>query len=137
MLKLIIRSFGLGLLCSTAAASGQATDRYTRVANQLVELINAGDYSAIQTNFDSQMGAALPLEKSTEFFSGLKQQMGKIQKVGEARPLGEGMLFLVKCENDALDMQLALYDRGRVGGLRFTPHVETKPAPEKHQTQLS
>src|SRR6266516_7117915 len=75
-------------LFSTEAASGQETNRYTKVAKQLVELINAGDYAGIQTNFNRQMAAALPLDKSSAFFSGLTRQMGKIEKLGEPQPVG-------------------------------------------------
>ena len=72
-------------LFSTAAAWGQGTDRYAKVANQLKELINAGDYAGIQTKFNKQMDAALPLDKSSAFFKGLTQQVGKIQKLGDPR----------------------------------------------------
>jgi murein DD-endopeptidase MepM/ murein hydrolase activator NlpD len=34
-------------------------------------------------------------------------------------------------------MQIALDGRGRIAGLLFQPHVATKPAPERHQTQLT
>src|SRR5206468_2990943 len=119
------------------AASGQETNRYTKVANQLVELINAGDYAGIQTKFNKEMGAALPLDKSSAFFNGLTQQMGKIQKLGEPRPVGEAMVFPAKCEKGALDMEIALDSRGLIAGLPFTPHVATKPEPEKHQAQFS
>ncbi len=70
------------------AASGQGTDRPAKAANQLVELINAGDYAGIQAKFNKEMDAALPLDKSRAFFSGLTQQMGKIQKLDEPRPVG-------------------------------------------------
>jgi len=69
------------------------TDRYTKVANQLKELINAGDYVGIQGKFNKEMGAALPLDKSSEFFKGLTQQVGKIQKLGKPQPVGEAMVF--------------------------------------------
>ena len=52
-----------GALFSTEAASGQGADRSTKVANQLVELINAGDYAGIQAKFNKEMDAALPLPK--------------------------------------------------------------------------
>src|SRR5437763_1136091 len=99
-------------LFSTEAASGQEADRYTKVANRLVELINAGDYAGIQAKFNKEMDAALPLEKSTAFFIGLKQQMGKIQKLGEPQPDGEAMVFPAHFEKDTLDMQIALDSRG-------------------------
>src|SRR5947207_6906 len=122
---------------SIEVASGQDTDRYKKVANQLVELINAGDYAGIQTKFNKEMDAALPLDKSSEFFNGLTQQMGKIQKFGKPQPDGETMVFPTEFEKGALDMQIALDSRGLIAGLSFKPHVATKPAPEKHETQLS
>ena len=73
---------------SIEVASGQDADRYKKVASQLVELINAGDYAGIQANFNKNMDAALPLDKSSAFFKGLTQQMGKIQKLGEPKPDG-------------------------------------------------
>src|SRR2546422_30514 len=99
------------------------TDRYTKVANQLVKLINAGDYADIQTNFNKEMGAALPLDKSSEFFKGLTQQVGKIQKLGKRQPVGEAMIFPTEFEKDTLDMQIVLDDRGLIAGLEFKPHV--------------
>jgi hypothetical protein len=98
-------------------------DRYTKVANQLKELINAGDYAGIQAKFNKEMGAALPLDKSSEFFKGLKQQVGKLQKFGKPQSAGEGMVFPAEFEKGTLDMQLALDDRGQVAGLAFTPQV--------------
>ena len=53
-------------ICAAKSTSGQGTDRSTKVANQLVELINAGDYASIQAKFSKEMDAALPLE-STNF----------------------------------------------------------------------
>jgi len=124
-------------LFSTDAALGQGTDRTTKVANQLVELINAGDYSGIQKHFNKEMDAALPLDKSSAFFKGLTQQMGKIQKLGEPQPGGGAVVFPAKFDKGMLDMQITLDNRGLIAGLLFKPHVAAKPAPEKHQTKLS
>src|SRR5438132_749821 len=110
-------------LLSTEAASGQGSDRYTKVANQLVKLINAGDYAGIQTNFNKEMDAALPLDKSSEFFKGLTEQMGKIQKLGKPQLVGEAMVFPTEFEKDTLDMQIALDGSGLIAGLTFTPHA--------------
>jgi hypothetical protein len=122
---------------STEAASGQGTDRSTEVANQLVELINAADYAGIQTKFNKEMDAALPLETSRAFFIGLPQQMGKIKKLGDPQPIGGALVFPAKFEKGTLDMQIVLDSRGLIAGLSFKPHVAAKPALEKHQTQLS
>jgi hypothetical protein len=124
-------------LFSTEAASGQETNRYTKMANQLMELINAGDYAGIQTNFNKEMGAALPLNKSSAFFNRLTQQVGKIQKLGEPQPGGGAMVFPAKFEKGTFDMQIVLDGRGLIAGFTFKPHAATKPEPEKHLAQLS
>src|SRR5204862_6728695 len=104
-------------------------DRYTKVANLLIELMNAGDYAGIQTNFNKEMNAALPPDKSREFFKQLAQQMGRIQKVGPPQAVGAARDFLAEFENGALDMQLALDNRGLIAGLLFKPRAATKPTP--------
>src|SRR6266436_4124888 len=114
----IFAVFGAALF-STEAAWGQGTDRYTKVANQLVELINAGDYAGIQAKFNKEMDAALPLDKSSAFFKGLTQQVGKIQKLGQPRPVGEATVFPAKREKGTLDMQIMLDSRGLIAGLLF------------------
>ena len=94
------------------------------MANQLVELINAGDYAGIQTNFNKEMDAALPLDKSSAFFNRLTQQVGKILKLGKPQFVGEGIVLPTEFEKGTLDLQLALDGRGQIAGLAFTPHVE-------------
>ena len=113
------------------------TDRYTKVANQLVELINAGDYAGIQAKFNKTMDAALPLDKSTSFFKGLTQQMGTNPETRRAAGRRRGVVFRTEFEKGTLDMQIVLDSRGLIAGLSFKPHVATKPVPKKHQTQLS
>ena len=112
-------------------------DRYTTVANQLKELINAGDYAGIQAKFNREMGAALPLDKSSEFFKGLTQQGGKIQKLGKPQPDGEAMVFPAEFEKGAFDMQITLDGRGLIAGLMFKPRASTKLELEKQQAQLA
>ena len=71
------------------------------MANQLVDLINAGDYSGIQAHFNKEMDAALPLDKSSAFFRRLTQQLGKIQKLDEPQPVGRAMVYPAKFEEGA------------------------------------
>src|ERR1043166_369438 len=107
-------------------------EQYTIVVNQLVKLINAGDYAGIQTNFSKEMATALPLDKASEFFKGLTQQVGKIQKLGKPQDYGEAMVFPAECEKGALDMLIALDGRGLIALFTLTPHAATKPEPEKY-----
>ncbi len=124
-------------ICFIELAPGQDVDPSTKVANQLVELINSGDYAGIQSKFTKEMSAALPLDKAKTFFNGLKQQMGKIQKLGQPQLVGGAAVFPAQFEKGTLDMQVVLDGRGLIAGLLFRPHVETKSALEKHETHLS
>lgn len=117
--------------------SAQDMERYTKVANHLVELINSGDHSAIQSLFSKEMSEALPLTKSTAFFKGLEQQFGKIQKLEPPRTPPPAVIFTAHFDHGLLDLQLSLNDHDQIAGLAFKPHVSTKPAPEKHRTELS
>jgi len=115
----------------------QDMDRYTKVANHLVELMNKENYSGIQALFSQEMSEALPLEKSTAFFKGVEQQFGKIQKLDPPRTPPPAGLFTAHLDHGLLDLQLSLNDRDQIAGLYLKPHVSSKPAPEKHRTELS
>src|SRR2546422_4953449 len=117
--------------------SAQDIDRYTKVANHLVELVNKEYYSGIQALFSKEMGEALPLEKSTAFFKGVEQQYGKIQKLDPPRTPPPAVLFTAHLDHGLLDLQLSLNNDGQIAGLYFKPHTSSKPAPEKHRTELS
>ena len=113
-------------------------DRYSKVANQLVQLINAGDYSGVEKLFNGEMSKALPLDKMTDFFKGLTTQFGKIQKLDEPKRSGEWVVFPAHCERGLLDMSLALDEKDKVAGLLFRPHsAATEPAATQLQTELS
>ena len=95
--------------------------RYLKVANRLVELVNAADYSGVEGLFDQEMSQALPPEKAAEFFQGAAAQFGKIQTLDDPEPAPEGMVFPAQCERGALDMTLALDAQGKIAGLLFKP----------------
>jgi hypothetical protein len=116
----------------------QDTESYTTVANHLVELINTADYSGIEGLFNKDMSKALPLEKATEFFTGLTDQAGKIQKLDQPKRSGAWTVFPAHCERRMLDMSLALDDQNRIAGLYFKPRpAASEAAPMKHLTELS
>ena len=96
-------------------------DRYTKVANRLVELINAADYSGIENLFNKQMSQALPLTKATVFFTELTAHVGKIQKLDESKHNAGWTVFPVHCERGMLDMSLALDGKSKIAGVTFKP----------------
>ncbi len=113
-------------------------DRYTKVANQFVQLINAGDYPGVEKLFNDGMSKYSPLQKTTDFFKEVTGQVGKIQKLDEPNRNGQWMVFLAHCERGMVDMSLALDDKEKIAGFLFKPHIASSdPAARKHQTELS
>jgi hypothetical protein len=133
----LVTLVSIALMLQTGQLRAQAPDRYVKAANRLVELLNAGDYSGIEEMFSSEMKAALPLDKSTDFFKGLTQQFGKLQKLDPPRTPPPAVSFTAHFERGLLDLQLSLDGRDQIAGLYFKPHTAAKPAPEKHQIILS
>ena len=64
---------------------------------------------------------ALPLNKATQFFAGMKAQFGKIQKLDEPRKSAGWTIFPAHFERGLMDMSLALDDKNKIAGLIFKP----------------
>ncbi|MGZ4963169.1 MAG: DUF3887 domain-containing protein [Limisphaerales bacterium] len=123
---------------STKAASKKKQDPYNKIANQLMELINAADYSGVEKLFNKDMSQALPLDKTKEFFNGLTAEVGKMQKLDAPKRTSEGRVYAVHCDQGVLDMTLALDDENKIAGLLFKPHApSSENAPKKNTTELS
>lgn len=116
----------------------QNTEPSTKVANQLVELINASDYSGIEKLFDKDMSAALPLNQAKKFFAGLSARFGKLEKLDEPKRKDGWTVFPAHFERGQMDMSLVLDGNEKISGLFFKPHAATpQSTPKKQLTQLS
>jgi peptidase M23-like protein/uncharacterized protein DUF3887 len=116
---------------------GQDIESYSKIANRLVDLINAADYSGVENLFNKRMGQALPLEKAKQFFTTLTGQFGKIQKLEQPKRNGEWTVFPAYCERGILDMSLALDEGNRIAGLYFKPRAaQSGTAPSQNLTEL-
>lgn len=115
----------------------QEADPYPRVANRLIQLINAANYSGVEALFNTEMSKALPLKEATAFFTGLSEQVGKMQKLEEPKRNAEGAVFSVHCERGMLDMALTLDDANKIAGVNFTPRAGSPEAPATQLTELS
>ena len=101
-----------------------------------MQLINAGNYSGIESLFNEKMAKFLPQEKATDFFKGLTGQFGKIQKLGEPQRNGEWVVFPAHCERGELEMSVALDERNKVAGLLFKPSSAASEAtPGRQKTE--
>jgi hypothetical protein len=128
---------GLTLMSSSALMRADEAERYTKVANRLVEFMNSANYSRIEGLYNKEMADALPLDKTTTFFKGIHAQFGKLDKLDPPRPAPAAMLFVAHFERGMLDLQLSLDSSDKIAGVYLKVHTDSKPAPEKHQTRLS
>jgi murein DD-endopeptidase MepM/ murein hydrolase activator NlpD len=113
-----------GLLVSEAAAGASApssAQRFTRVANKLIQAINRDDSAAIQAMFDAEMQRALPPAKADPFFRGLVTAQGKLKKAGAPRVTGDTAVMRVTAERGAWDFEITLGATDKVASLAVTP----------------
>jgi hypothetical protein len=101
----------------------EATNRYTVVARKLVDLLNAGDYAAVQHLYNPQMSDAFPPNVESDFYTQLTARFGNIERLDG--PTGNGYhgwtAFRLHCQRGELTMSLALDSDDQIAGLYFKP----------------
>jgi hypothetical protein len=117
---------------SPPTVSAEETNRYTLVARKIVDLLNAGDYPAMQTLYNPGMSKAFPLQKTTAFYTRLAKQFGKIENLDG--PTGKGYrgwtAYRLHCQRGELLMSLEL-DKDykehddKIAGIYFRPARST------------
>jgi murein DD-endopeptidase MepM/ murein hydrolase activator NlpD len=113
----------VGLLISEAAAgatSSASGQRFTNVANKLIQAINRDDSAAIQASFDAEMRQTLPPDKATPFFRGLVTANGKLKNAGAPQVTGPTAIVRVTAERGAWDFQITLDASGKISGITVT-----------------
>jgi len=121
-----------------AAAPPSAADRFQRVADRLVEAINAGDWAALGRDFAPVMREALPPDKAAAFFQGVRTQHGRIVGLDPPRlaPPAQAVLA-ARFDRGVLDLKIVLDAEDRIIGLWLLPHVPPVPVPEANETPLA
>jgi hypothetical protein len=111
-----------GLLITQAAAKAPASaQRFTKVANKLIQAIDRDDSAAIQECLDAQMQQALPPDKATPFFRGLVFAAGKLKKAGVLQVTGPTASVRVTAERGAWDFKITLDASDKISSLEVTP----------------
>ncbi len=103
------------------AAVPAAAQRFTKVANKLIEAINRSDSAAIQASLDTQMQQALPPDKATPFFQGLVTAGGKLKNAAAPKVDGSTAIVRVTAERGAWDFKITLDASDKISGLYVTP----------------
>jgi len=137
MKRVIIAFFIAALLVGSAFAGQGPMDRFEKVANRMVEAINAADYAAIEQDFGKVMRDAFPPAKLIPFFKGVESQYGRIEKLEAGRFVPPyTAIFPARFERGVLDIKLVLDNEDKIIGLWFLLHSADIPVPEKNQTKL-
>lgn len=113
-----------GLLITEAAAGASppaSAQRFTKVANKLIQAINRDDSAAIQAMFDAQMQRVFPPDKAAPFFRGLVTANGKLKEAGAPQVTGSAAIVRVTAERGAWDFKITLGASDKVTGLSVTP----------------
>ena len=126
------------LVAASSLGAQEPIDRFEKVANRMVEAINANDYEGIARDFGQVMLDAFPQEKLIPFFKGIESQLGKIRKLDPGRFTPPyTALFPAHYERGILDIKIVLDGQDKIIGLWLLPHTADVPVPEKHETKLA
>lgn len=102
--------------------SAEETNRYSVVARTVVDLLNAGDYAAVQRLYNSEMSKAFPLQETTEFYTRLVAQSGRIEEFDLPSGGYRGWIaFRLHCQRGEWTMSLALDAADNISGIYFEP----------------
>jgi hypothetical protein len=128
-----------GLLITEAAALASApasAQRFTKVANKLIQAINSGDSAAIRASLDAQMRQVLPPDKATPFFRGLVSAAGKLKDASVPRVTGPTAIVRVSSERGAWDFKITLDASDKISGLTVTPPGSSPAAVPRSRTPM-
>ena len=99
------------------------TNRYFIVARKVVDLLNAGDYSAVQRLYNPGMSKFSPPKETVDFYTGIAGRYGKIEKFHG--PTGDGyhgwVAFRLHYQHGEMTMSLALDADDKISGIYFKP----------------
>jgi len=99
------------------------TDRYSIVVRTVVDLFNAGDYAAVQKLYNAEMSQAFPPKETSDFYTGLAAEFGRIQNI--EGPISDGLrgwnTFQLHGQRGQLFMSLVLDADDKISGIRFNP----------------
>ena len=100
----------------------EETNRYSVVARKVIDLLNTGDYAAVQELYNSTMSKAFPPKETADFYTRLAA-CGKIETFDG--PTGNGYrgwtAFRLHGQRGDMTMSLALDTDDKISGIHFRP----------------
>lgn len=115
------------LLIMASTSVFAQNENYKTVMNKLISNFNADQYEKIFNDFSAEMQQALPLEKTKQFFSGLKNKAGKIEStVFLNEQQGDYALYKTKSEKMEFTVKISIDHQNHISGLLFKPNEQQK-----------
>lgn len=89
--------------------AGAADDRFDRIANKVIESVNALNADALYSLYDAAMKNAFPADRTREFMQGLQAQFGNTRKIESSeRPVATTRRFRLQFERGPLIMEITV-----------------------------
>ena len=122
-----------GLVIGSLAVNAQT------LPEKVVRFYNDKQYDSIFSLFSVEMKAALPADKTTEFFSGLAAQAGLIKNTAFKNTAGGYQQYKTIFENGTLLMSISSNENGQINGFFIKPYKEEAaiPVPARNSTRMS
>ena len=134
MLKITLLSFVVMMLISTVFA--QNTDDNKSKAKMFIELLIKKDFAAAETYFTDELKDKISTAKLEEAWTSIQAQVGgyKVQKAVRNSKNNnlEIIVTTVEFEKADIDFQTAFDEKGKIGGLFFTPSEKALENAEKY-----
>ncbi|SOE20023.1 Protein of unknown function [Spirosomataceae bacterium TFI 002] len=129
----------LYFLLITFYSFGQAEkETYKKVSADFEQQYNLGEYQKIFEMFSPEMKAALPIEQTTAFLTGIKSQAGKIEnRAFEYYENGSYASYKTNFERATFSVNISLNNEAKINGLLVKPYkARNLPKLEKNETKL-
>jgi murein DD-endopeptidase MepM/ murein hydrolase activator NlpD len=136
-MKTTILSLLFTFLISNSFAQTE-TAVYKTIADKFEQHYNNDKYDSIFSMFDAIMQNALPLEKTIEFLTGLKAQVGQIKNKQFIKYIkGTVAVYKTNFENTLFALNISLDKSSKINGLFVGPYAdETQPKLLRNATKL-
>ncbi|MDA0316299.1 MAG: DUF3887 domain-containing protein [Bacteroidetes bacterium] len=108
-----------------------------KVSAEFDKYYNFNEYQKIFDLFSPEMKSALPIEQTTDFLKGLKNQAGKIQKREFIKYEQTYASYKTTFERAVFAVNISLDNNAKINGLFVKPFKEDNlPKLEKNKTKL-
>lgn len=112
-------------------------EAYKTVANSFELNYNSDNFEAIFNSFSPEMQSALPLDKTKDFLTGLKQQAGKITKREFVKYEQTYASYKTTFERALFAVNISIDNNSKINGLFVKPFkADNLPKLERNKTKL-